>query len=151
MIHLENDAGWLSYAACSFHISRQRSGLLELASRQHSGPETYEARKTLQTELGVQLLQLFTQWLINELKLDESETDANTYCQASRSRFLQITGRELEVLQLVSDGESNKSIARALNISTKTVELHRSNLLRKTNSGSSVHLIKLATQSRLVD
>ena len=43
------------------------------------------------------------------------------------------------------------SIARLLNISTKTVELHRSNLLRKTNSSSSVQLIKLATQSGIVD
>lgn len=151
VVRVENEAGWQSYAACSFHISRHRSGLLELVSRQHHEIESYQGKKTLQTELGVQLLQLFTQWLINELKLDESEINASKHCQASRSRFLQITGRELEVLQLVSDGESNKSIARMLNISTKTVELHRSNLLRKTNSGSSVHLIKLATQSRLVD
>lgn len=42
-----------------------------------------------------------------------------------------ITGREREVLTRIALGESNKVIARALDLSVKTVEKHRSNLMRK--------------------
>ncbi len=79
------------------------------------------------------------------------EGGADEKLQQSQSRFDHMTKREREVLQLVADGESNKSIARKLDISTKTVELHRANLLRKTSTKSSVKLVKLATQAMLVD
>lgn len=42
-----------------------------------------------------------------------------------------ITGREREVLTRIAMGESNKVIARALDLSVKTIEKHRSNLMRK--------------------
>ena len=42
-----------------------------------------------------------------------------------------ITGREREVLTRIALGESNKVIARALDLSVKTIEKHRSNLMRK--------------------
>jgi DNA-binding NarL/FixJ family response regulator len=42
-----------------------------------------------------------------------------------------ITGREREVLIRIALGESNKVIARALELSVKTIEKHRSNLMRK--------------------
>ena len=42
-----------------------------------------------------------------------------------------VTPRECEVLKRIALGESNKTIARALNVSPKTVEKHRSNLMRK--------------------
>ncbi len=42
-----------------------------------------------------------------------------------------ITGREREVLTRIALGESNKIIARALDLSVKTIEKHRSNLMRK--------------------
>jgi DNA-binding NarL/FixJ family response regulator len=42
-----------------------------------------------------------------------------------------ITGRECEVLKRIALGESNKVIARALELSVKTIEKHRSNMMRK--------------------
>ena len=44
-----------------------------------------------------------------------------------------ITGREREVLTRIALGESNKTIARSLTLSVKTIEKHRSNLMRKLN------------------
>jgi len=44
-----------------------------------------------------------------------------------------ITGREREVLTRIALGESNKTIARSLALSVKTIEKHRSNLMRKLN------------------
>lgn len=55
-----------------------------------------------------------------------------------------LTTREAEVMQLVVDGKPNKSIARKLNISVKTVEMHRSNLMKKLELSSVADLVKLA-------
>lgn len=52
-----------------------------------------------------------------------------------------ITARELEVLQLLAAGNSSKQIAAALNTAVKTIDNHRQNLLRKTNTKSSGELV----------
>lgn len=48
----------------------------------------------------------------------------------------ELTAREYEVLRCLAEGMSNKLIARALQISSRTVAVHVSNLLRKTGSAS---------------
>ena len=56
-----------------------------------------------------------------------------------------VTPREREVLELISQGFSTKEIGRELGISPKTVEFHRSNLLRKYGARTSSQLIALST------
>jgi DNA-binding NarL/FixJ family response regulator len=51
--------------------------------------------------------------------------------RSAESKTSTITGREREVLTRIAQGESNKLIARALELSVKTVEKHRSNAMRK--------------------
>lgn len=55
-----------------------------------------------------------------------------------------LTSREREVLQLLAEGLSNKEIARELNISVKTVETHRSNMMNKLQVSSKTELVKYA-------
>ena len=59
------------------------------------------------------------------------------------SRVGLLTGREREVMELVVDGRLTKQIAKALGISTKTVEVHRSNITRKMGVDSVPQLVKL--------
>ncbi|MDU8928867.1 PhnD/SsuA/transferrin family substrate-binding protein [Alisedimentitalea sp. MJ-SS2] len=56
---------------------------------------------------------------------------------------VQLTQRESEILTLVTDGMSSKEIARQLGISPKTVEFHRSNLLKKYEAKSVVDLVRM--------
>ncbi|MGZ8293914.1 MAG: response regulator [Telluria sp.] len=58
----------------------------------------------------------------------------------------QLTVREQEVLQHIAKGESNKQIARALDLSVRTVETHRLNIKRKLNIEGQAELIKFAVQ-----
>nr|MDT0661256.1 LuxR C-terminal-related transcriptional regulator [Micromonospora sp. DSM 115978] len=51
-------------------------------------------------------------------------------------RGAELTGREVEVLDCLAAGMSNKQVARSLGISVRTVTVHVSNLLRKTGSAS---------------
>lgn len=54
-----------------------------------------------------------------------------------------LTGREREIMDLLIAGKTNKEIALALDISVKTVDFHRINILGKMNADSVLDLVKL--------
>ena len=58
----------------------------------------------------------------------------------------QLTTREQEVLRHIANGESNKQIARELDLSVRTVETHRLNIKRKLGIEGQAELIKYAVQ-----
>jgi DNA-binding NarL/FixJ family response regulator len=58
----------------------------------------------------------------------------------------QLTSREQEVLRHIANGESNKRIARELDLSVRTVETHRLNIKRKLGIEGQAELIKFAVQ-----
>jgi len=59
---------------------------------------------------------------------------------------MQLTTREQEVLRHLARGESNKQIARALDLSVRTVETHRLNIKRKLGIEGQAELIRFAVQ-----
>ncbi len=61
-----------------------------------------------------------------------------------------LTTREREVLQLIAEGHTNRQIAGELNISTKTVEKHRSNLMTKLNIHDLASLVRFAVAHGVV-
>ncbi|MEZ8855745.1 response regulator [Vibrio atlanticus] len=62
-----------------------------------------------------------------------------------------LSRREEAVLKLVAKGESSKEVAKALNISYRTVETHRQNIKHKLDIHSTAELAKYAVSSGLVD
>jgi DNA-binding NarL/FixJ family response regulator len=58
----------------------------------------------------------------------------------------QLTSREQQVLQHIAKGESNKQIARELDLSVRTVETHRLNIKRKLGIEGQAELIRFAVQ-----
>jgi ATP/maltotriose-dependent transcriptional regulator MalT len=69
----------------------------------------------------------------------------------AEDRSRELTGRELEVLQLVAQGRSNRQIADVLYISAKTVSVHVSNILAKLEAASRTEAVALATRRGLLD
>ncbi len=63
-----------------------------------------------------------------------------------RARFEALTEREVEVLRLLVDGLQNKEIARDLDISPRTAEVHRRNLTKKMEADSLSHLVRMALE-----
>lgn len=61
-----------------------------------------------------------------------------------------LTRRELEILHLISKGLSSRKIADRLFISAQTVRMHRKNILKKTQTTSSVTLIKKCIEMGLI-
>ena len=62
-----------------------------------------------------------------------------------------LSDRELEVLKQICIGYSNQEIAETLHISKRTVDKHRANLLDKTNSKNTAHLVMYAIRNKLID
>lgn len=62
-----------------------------------------------------------------------------------------LTGREREILKLVAESNSTKEIAQKLTISVKTVDNHRTNLMRKLNLHDVASLTRYALEIGLID
>ncbi len=63
--------------------------------------------------------------------------------------LVELTARQQEVLQLIVDGHSAKDIATKLNISHRTVEFHKAQLMQQLDLHSTVELIKFALTNGL--
>jgi DNA-binding NarL/FixJ family response regulator len=61
-----------------------------------------------------------------------------------------LTAREREVTQLLAEGKSSKEVASVLNLSTKTVETHRSNIMRKLSLHSIRDLVVYAIKNNII-
>ncbi|HMU10072.1 MAG TPA: response regulator transcription factor [Ferruginibacter sp.] len=61
-----------------------------------------------------------------------------------------LTTREIEIIRLIEKELSNKQIAEQLFLSERTVETHRKNIFRKTNTASVIGLVKYAYEHKLI-
>lgn len=84
----------------------------------------------------------FSEEVVKELQLAER--------RKKRVEEARLTSREVEILALIEKELNNKQIAEALFISERTVETHRKNIFRKTNTNTVIGLIKYAYEHRLV-
>ena len=66
-------------------------------------------------------------------------------------RDSKLTARELEVLQLIADGHSNKAIADKLNLSVNTIAVHRANIMDALGIHKTAELIVYAIRNGLVN
>ena len=68
----------------------------------------------------------------------------------AETRYDLLTGREREVLKLLAEGLSAKQVASHLNLSVKTVDVHKTNLMRKLDVHDRAELIKWAIRNRVI-
>jgi DNA-binding NarL/FixJ family response regulator len=64
---------------------------------------------------------------------------------------LEVTKREMEVLELLAEGLSNKEIADRLFVSERTIVGHKSNLMAKTNTKNTVALLAYAIKNGIIN
>ncbi|MFD2785050.1 response regulator transcription factor [Hymenobacter rubripertinctus] len=72
----------------------------------------------------------------------------NTAAGAGRA---DLSGRELEVLQLIAEGYTNAEISEKLFTSKRTIETHRQNIIEKTQAKNTASLIRLAMTEGLIE
>lgn len=82
------------------------------------------------------------------LQLDGERRAARSRRTNVDSRLSELTAREREILDMVVAGMSNKTIAKRLGISPKTVETHRGRMMHKVGIASVAELVQLVLQQR---
>ena len=65
-------------------------------------------------------------------------------------RFHTLTRRETEILKFLAEGNSVKDIASTLNLSVKTIEAHKFNLMRKLDIHNKAQLVQYAIQKKVI-
>ena len=83
-------------------------------------------------------------------KVSRIYSEASLKSEDGESAGRPLTPREREIVQLLAEGKSNKEVADVLSISVKTVETHRTNIMRKLHLHSVSELVRYAVRNKIV-
>jgi len=88
---------------------------------------------------------------VSEIVLDGFLRSGGGTDAPSPPRTIRLSPREREIAQLLAEGKSNKEVAATLEISVKTAETHRTNLMRKLDLHSISELVRYAIRNKMVE
>jgi DNA-binding NarL/FixJ family response regulator len=71
--------------------------------------------------------------------------------ESKKADGLRLTSRQKQILQLLAEGKSSKEVAVALNISVKTAETHRANIMRRLDCHSVTELVRYAIRNHIIE
>jgi DNA-binding NarL/FixJ family response regulator len=117
-----------------------------------NGARGYLLKKSSSEELITAILdvaqgkQYFSQQILN-LFMQGMRNNTNAEDAVPRVQF---SKRELEVLKLIAGGKTNEQVAQMLEISARTVETHRRNILQKSGVKNTAALVKYAMSRGLI-
>ena len=109
-----------------------------------AGAKGYILKNALDLELGAAIRKVAAGESVFDPKVEQ-----RSVLKGERSAAL--THRELEVLQLIVDGKSNKEIATALELSANTVAVHRANIMNTLGIHKTAELVVYAIRAGLVN
>jgi DNA-binding NarL/FixJ family response regulator len=81
-------------------------------------------------------------------RLDGHKSNGNA---TGKKHVARLSSREMEVLQLIAEGQANKQIAEELAISVKTVEKHRQNVMNKLSIHDTAGLTRYAISAGIIE
>jgi DNA-binding NarL/FixJ family response regulator len=109
-----------------------------------AGAKGYVLKNAMDLELGAAIRKVAA----GESVFDP-QVEQKSVLKGERSAAL--TQRELEVLQMIVDGKSNKEIATALELSANTVAVHRANIMNSLGIHKTAELVVYAIRAGLVN
>jgi len=109
-----------------------------------AGARGYVLKNALDLELGAAIRKVAAGETVFDPQVEQKEA-----LRGERSTAL--TPRELEVLQMIVDGKSNKEIAVALELSANTVAVHRANIMNTLGIHKTAELVVYAIRAGLVN
>jgi DNA-binding NarL/FixJ family response regulator len=127
-------------------MHRERDYFVEAIS---AGAEGYLLKEDADTELysAIQMIQEKKIYVSPSLSEELREEWAQILRGKREIPFTPLlTNREREVLKLIAEGKSSKKIAGLLDISARTVDRHRANIMKKLNLKKSADLVRYALQ-----
>jgi len=109
-----------------------------------AGAKGYVLKNAMDLELGAAIRKVAA----GETVFDP-QVEQRSVLKGERSAAL--TQRELEVLQMIVDGKSNKEIATALDLSANTIAVHRANIMNSLGIHKTAELVVYAIRAGLVN
>ena len=85
---------------------------------------------------------------VAEMMLENFGKPAQRVAEVAGSR---LTNRQREIVQLLAEGKSSKEVAVTLNISVKTAETHRANIMRRLELHSISELVRYAVKNQIIE
>jgi len=109
-----------------------------------NGASGYVMKQAMPTELmrAIRTVVAGRRYLSKPLSAETMGTWLQRAQRVTPDPYGPLTGREREVLQLISEGQSNAQVARRLSISRRTAEAHRASVMRKLRLNNQVDLIR---------
>lgn len=80
------------------------------------------------------------------IRQDRGSRESLSVREGLAELYATLTNREKQVMALVIDGQANKVIAAGLSVSERTVEIHRSRVMKKMKATSLPHLVRMALE-----
>jgi DNA-binding NarL/FixJ family response regulator len=108
------------------------------------------ARDLVSAVEALQNKRMFFTPRVNDLVLAGFLEKGHAVSRNEAPKLPTLTAREREITQLLAEGNSSKEVASLLNLSTKTVETHRSNIMRKLSFHSIRDLVVYAIKNNLI-
>lgn len=84
------------------------------------------------------------------LKSCNQQQDTQQQAQSVKKHIHNLTPREHQVMQMIVEGKPNKVIAIELQLSQRTIEVHRKNVMHKLEAHSLAELVRIVTQTGMV-
>ena len=87
---------------------------------------------------------------VTEIKKDIAQINENGYRNIKAMGEIPLTKRELEIIKLIAEENTNLNVAEKLFISVRTVETHRRNIMQKLHINSVISLVQYAIQNSII-
>ena len=147
LITLDMELAISTYSAAQQEmVTRQQEEIIELQRRLLDTREPSKSQRPFRgrdlTGLGVQV--------VDDNQVNQSGTVFGEGQMDCEDPYRTLTSREREVLSLVAEGYTNAEIAARLGISSRTVETHRANLMRKLGLRTLAELIRYALRQGIL-
>ncbi len=122
-------------AGTTIFVAADRLTIAESRAILHGGAQDLLPRRSIHASSAEVVDQSLGAWRLRQDTLDQH--------RAAEQRLAALTPRERDILDAIAAGLGNKAIARQLELSPRTVEVHRANIMRRAGAGNVAELLRL--------
>ncbi|MGJ1327423.1 response regulator transcription factor [Sphingobacterium multivorum] len=128
------------------------NGIADIKRMMGLGAHGYFTKNAATLELREAIIKLNSKGFFFEKKLEAAiqQIRRNPFANYTAEKPVLISEREIEIIKMVANAMSSKQVADILNISTRTVETHKQNLIERTGSKNFINVIFYALSHEII-
>jgi DNA-binding NarL/FixJ family response regulator len=145
--HMKKMYPWIKILMLTMHDNQQI-----FYNAMISGADGYLLKEDSDDQLliAIEKLKAGKKYISPSMTDDFTDTVVEMYRGGKKKPYYELSKRELEILQLVVKGYTSKKMAERLGLSPRTIDHHRSNILKKMGKKNSVDLVNFVVRNGFV-